>query len=299
MQITRRNFALGGLALGGLMATGARASITFGGMTIEMISDGNLIVPADFVIGANLPPEIAAIAAAHGSTGPTLTPPCNLTLLRHDGRVVLFDAGAGPDFMPSAGKLPETLDALGISPEDITHLLLTHGHPDHLWGIVDDFDDPFFPNAEIMMGRAEFDYWADPNTQNTITSARQTMAAGALRRLEALGDQITLFDDGDEVLPGIAARATFGHTPGHMAFELRDGSQAVMVVGDALGNPHVAFEAPGFETGSDQDGALAVQTRLRLLDQITTDGMRVAGFHLPGGLGRVERTASAYRFVAE
>ena len=84
-----------------------------------------------------------------------------------------------------------------------------------------------------------------------------------------------------------------------VAFELRDGSESLMVLGDSLGNPHVAFEAPGFESGSDQDPAMAAATRRGLLDQLASAQMRVAGFHLPGGLGRVERTGGAFRFVAD
>lgn len=296
MHITRRAFAFGSVAFG---AFAAKASINLGGMQIDIVSDGSLVLPADFIMGANPPAEITAILAAHGAIGGALTPPCNLTLLRHQGRVVLFDVGSGPDFQPSAGRLPDTLDAMGLAPEDITHLVLTHGHPDHLWGLLDDFDDPYLPNAEILMGRAEFDYWMDPATMDSIGTARQSFAAGAQRRLEAVADRVTFFEDGAEILPGVAARGTFGHTPGHMAFELRDGSESLMVLGDSLGNPHVAFEAPGFESGSDQDPAMAAATRRGLLDQLASAQMRVAGFHLPGGLGRVERTGGAFRFVAD
>lgn len=296
MHITRRAFAFGSVAFG---AFAAKASINLGGMQIDIVSDGSLVLPADFIMGANPPAEITAILAAHGATGGALTPPCNLTLLRHQGRVVLFDVGSGPDFQPSAGRLPDTLDAMGLAPEDITHLVLTHGHPDHLWGLLDDFDDRYLPNAEILMGRAEFDYWMDPATMDSIGTARQSFAAGAQRRLEAVADRVTFFEDGAEILPGVAARGTFGHTPGHMAFELRDGSESLMVLGDSLGNPHVAFEAPGFESGSDQDPAMAAATRRGLLDQLASAQMRVAGFHLPGGLGRVERTGGAFRFVAD
>ncbi len=302
MQITRRAFALGGASLtslAALMPRRARASVSLGAMQIEMVSDGSLMLPADFILGATPPAEIAAIIAAHGISGGALTPPCNLTLLRHEDRVVLFDIGSGPDFQPSAGLLPETLDAMGLAPEDITHLVVTHGHPDHIWGLLDDFDEPFLPNAQILMGRAEFDYWMDPGTVDSIGNARQAFAIGAQRRLEVVADLVNFFEDGQEILPGIAARATPGHTPGHMAFELRDGSESLMVLGDALGNHHVAFEAPDFASGSDQDPTMAAQTRLGLLDQIAGAQMRIAGFHLPGGLGRVERAGAAYRFIAD
>src|SRR5690606_8232071 len=148
-------------------------------------------------------------------------------------------------------------DGLGLAPEDITHLVITHGHPDHIWGLLDDFDEAYLPNAQILMGRAEFDYWMDPNTVSTIGEARQTFALGAQRRLEAVADLVTFFEDGAEIRPGVAARLTPGHTPGHMSFELRDGSDSLMVLGDPLGNHHVAFERPEWESGSDQDMATA------------------------------------------
>ncbi|WP_127108604.1 MBL fold metallo-hydrolase [Pararhodobacter zhoushanensis] len=301
MTITRRAFTLGATALtaGGLLTRRARAQATteFGAMRVEMLSDGNLSLPRDFTLGTMPQPEADTILARYGLGDGPLTPPCNVTLLRHEDRVILFDIGAGPDFQPSAGMLPDTLDAAGISPDEITHLVITHGHPDHIWGLLDDFDEPYLPNAQILMGRAEFDYWMDDNTVSTIDSGRQTFAVGAQRRLATVADLVTFFEDGQEILPGIAARATYGHTPGHMAFELRDGSDSLMVVGDSLGNHHVAFERPEWDSGSDQDAPTAAATRVRLLDQLAQSQMLIAGFHLPGGLGRVERADSGYRFV--
>ena len=113
-------------------------------------------------------------------------------------------------------------------------------------------------------------------------------------------DAVELFDDAQEVLPGIACVATPGHTPGHMSFEVRQGTDAVLVTGDALGNHHVAFQKPGWHSGSDQDAETAAATRLSLLDRIVADDLALAGFHLPGGgLGRAERAANGYRFVGD
>ncbi|MCA0206565.1 MAG: MBL fold metallo-hydrolase [Proteobacteria bacterium] len=303
MQITRRAFTSGGLMLGGLalgqgLVRPARASAQLGAMQIDMVSDGNLVLPRDFITGPMPADEVAAILTRNGVTGEALTPPCNITLLRHEDRVILFDVGSGSDFQPSAGLLPETLDSLGLAPEDITHLVITHGHPDHIWGLLDDFDEPFLPQAQILMGQAEFDYWMDPGTLDSIGAARQAFAIGAQRRLEAVADLVTFFEDGAEILPGVAARLTPGHTPGHMSFELRDGSESLMVLGDAIGNHHVAFERPQWESGSDQDPATAAATRVALFDQLASAQMPIAGFHLPGGLGRVEAHAEGgYRFL--
>lgn len=299
MTLTRRTILAGMGAAAGLAAVPGWASTRIGDMQIDALSDGNLTLPADFIFGPMPSDRLAPIMAEYGLGGDTLTPECNLTLVRDGERVILFDAGSGPDFQPTAGKLQAAFDAIGVAMDEVTHVVMTHGHPDHIWGLLDDFGDPLFYDADHLIGATELEYWLDESTVDTIGTARQSFAVGARRRLEAISDRITTFGDGEEILPGIMAHATFGHTPGHMSFEIRDGSEAVMVVGDAIGNHHVAFVQPGWASGSDQDAETAAATRLRLLDQITADRMRLIGFHLPGGLGRAERQGDGYVFVPE
>ncbi|WP_299916530.1 MBL fold metallo-hydrolase [uncultured Roseobacter sp.] len=264
------------------------------------ISDGHLVLPGGFFFDGLPKADLDVILTKHGISTDQVEPPCNLTLLRQADKAVLFDAGSGAGFMPSAGRMLDKLEAVCVTPDDITHVVFTHAHPDHLWGILDDFDDPVFPDAQLMIGQAEWDYWTDPDTVNTIGDARASFAVGAARRLEAIRDQITFFRDAEEILPGVMAHGTPGHTPGHMSFEIREGSEALLVGGDAIGNAHVAFARPDWPTGADQDRDLGAQTRMRLLDQLATDEIALLGFHLPGGgLGWVARDGDAYRFVTE
>lgn len=275
----------------------AGSNLTMGSTQIDTLSDGTLTLPGDFILGGMPQDEMKAIVAKYGLPTDALTPPCNVTLLRDGTHTVLFDVGAGPDFQPSAGKLLAAFEALGLSPDDITHVLFTHAHPDHLWGLLDDFDEPLFPNAEHMIGAAEFAYWTDPGTVGSIGEARTTFAVGAERRLSAIADRVRLVEHGAEVLPGITARLTPGHTPGHLCWTVANGADSAMVVGDALGNHHVAFERPDWASGSDQDGAMAAASRVALLDQLATDNMALIGYHLPGGgVGRAVRDGSSYRF---
>ncbi|WP_412079781.1 MBL fold metallo-hydrolase [Thalassobacter stenotrophicus] len=301
MTLSRRTFLQGAAALPvlGAMPRLATANMALGSATLTTVSDGSLMLPGSFIFDPMPKDELAPILAQYGQDSERLTPECNLALYRDGTNTVLFDVGSGPDFMPTAGTIVDSLDAIGLAPEDITHVLFTHAHPDHIWGLLDDFDEPLFYEASYMMGRAEWDYWWNPETVNTIGDARAAFAVGAKRRMEAIEDAVMLFDDGDEVLPGIAALSTPGHTPGHMAFEVRQGTEAALIVGDAIGNHHVAFAKPGWESGSDQDGITAAATRQMLLDRLSQEQMALVGFHLPdGGMGRAEKEGSAYRFVS-
>lgn len=299
-MLTRRGF-IGAAVVAGLVPRRlwAGSTLELGALRIDTLSDGNLVLPGDFILGGMPQAELEAIMARHGLADQReqITPPCNVTLLRDGTNTVLFDVGSGPDFMPSAGKLSEAMDILGLSADEVTHVLFTHAHPDHLWGLLDEFDEPTFPNAEYMMGRAEWNYWTDPTTVDTIGAARQAFAVGAARRLAVIEGSVRLFDDGETLVSGVAAVATFGHTPGHMAFAI---GGDVMVTGDAIGNHHVAFDRPEWASGSDQDPEAAAATRVRLLDRLVADDMRLIGFHLPGGgIGRVERSGDAFRFVED
>ena len=302
MNPSRRMFLAGGSAAValGLPPRLVHAELSIGDMRLDVVSDGSLTLPGSFIFDPMPKDELAPILTKYQLSADVLEPPCNVTLMRHGDRVVLFDVGSGPDFAPNSGILSDSLDALGVAPEDVTDVVFTHAHPDHLWGLLDDFDDPLFTDATYMIGKAEWDYWMNPNTVDTIGDARGSFAVGAKRRLELIEDNVAFFNDGEEIMPGVAARATFGHTPGHMALEVRQGTEAVMILGDCIGNHHVAFEKPEWLSGSDQDLEMAAQTRLLLMDQLAAEKTRIIGFHLAGnGTGYVDKTASGYTFVPE
>ena len=304
MKLTRRTVISGAVALAGSVGlprlAWANATLTVGSGTLDTLSDGHLVLPRAFLLGDIPEAEARAVLADFGlADADTLMPDCNLTLWRDGDRVVLFDAGSGPDFMPSAGQLAAAMDALGLTPDAVTDVIFTHAHPDHLWGVLDDFDEPLFVNATHHMGRIEHDYWTDPALPDTIPADRQTFAVGAARRLALLGDQINLFDDGAEVVPGVTARATFGHTPGHMSFAVTSNGETALVLGDCIANHHIAFVRPDWPNGADQSPEEAAATRAALLAEMADTGAAFVGFHLPSpGIGRAERAGDGFRFVA-
>ena len=301
MQLSRRTMLSGAAASSALALFPQRTigQLALGSGSLTTVSDGNLVLPGNVAFDSPELQDLLPQLVDMGLSPDQVEPECNLALYRDGTNTVLFDAGSGHDFMPSAGKILDSLDAIGVAPDDITHVIMTHAHPDHVWGLLDDFDDPMFYNAVHMMGQREWDYWWNPETVDTIGEARTTFAVGAKRRMEALEDAFTLFTDGQEVVPGVLAIETPGHTPGHMSFEVRQGNDAVMVLGDAIGNHHVAFLRPDLHSPSDQDPTQGAATRVGLFDRITNERLLVAGFHLPqGGIGRIENGGDgAYRFL--
>ena len=302
MAMNRRKFlktsALGALSFS--LPSFTLSQIDLGSATISTVSDGAITLPGSLSFDDSMPSdELAVILEDFDLSKDELTRECNLTLYENDTKKVLFDAGAGVDFLSGMGTLVDSLEAIDLSTDDITDVVFTHAHPDHIWGVLDDFDDLTFQNANYHIGRTEWEYWFDTETVNKVREDRVAMAVGAKRRLEALEGNINLFDSNDEIIDGIKALLTSGHSPGHMSFEVGKSSQKALVVGDALNNHHIAFRKPEWiSVGLDQDPNLAAETRKKLLEKIVFEQLKIVGFHLPnGGIGHVEKIGEGYNFV--
>lgn len=139
----------------GLAPRSAHARLDLGEIRLDVVSDGSLTLPGSFIFDPMPKTELAQILAKYQQPADILTPPCNITLMRYEDRTVLFDVGSGLDFAPSSGILLKSLEALDVTPEEITDVVFTHVHPDHLWGLLDDFDDILFPDATFMIGQKE------------------------------------------------------------------------------------------------------------------------------------------------
>jgi glyoxylase-like metal-dependent hydrolase (beta-lactamase superfamily II) len=303
-MLDRRQFLATSVAAGAALSSLAtpafsKASFKLGQGEVTIVSDGYLSLPTSMLLGRVPEADRAAYIAKHAIDTEMVKSPLNLTLYRDRERTILFDAGSGPNFMPSAGKLGEAFEAAGIATDDVTHVVFTHAHPDHIWGVQDDFDELVFANAQYMMSQAEWDYWFDPETVNKVPEIRQSFAVGARRNMAAIEEKCSHFKPGAEVLPGIEAVSTAGHTPGHTSFHIKQGSNSVMVVGDVITNPFYSFSNPDWEMGTDTDPALGVMARKKLLDRMASEKMQIIGYHLPHpGTAFVERKDGGYVYVA-
>lgn len=305
-RLTRRTVLSAGAALAAgasllrPMQSWALSTLETGGLRIDSLSDGHIEFAADFAWQAIPEGDRAALLGPLGMPlAGVVESPLNVTLLRHDGRVVLFDAGSGPDFVPTAGRLADALAALDLAPEDVTDIVFTHAHPDHLWGVLDDFDEPAFAHAALHMGAAELAFWSDPATTATLPEDQQAFGAGAARRLAALDGQIATFGNGDTVLPGVVAVATPGHTPGHMSFAIGTPGAGLFVTGDFVTST-VSMARPHIGASTDHDPQQAHATRAAMLARLADEGWTILGYHLPGGgIGRVARAGDGFTFQQE
>ena len=304
-------------AVGGLSALGAAAVLrptiahaqerehrfNVGAAEITVLSDGTMAMPFSWVLPDREPAQIAAVfqdvgRSSSDASGQTLQ--VNVALIRIGRELILVDSGAGPDFAPQRGKLTERMANAGIAPEAITQLIFTHAHPDHFWGAIDPLDGgPLFAKARHFMPVVERDYWLQPGIEASMPEAVRGAALGTQRRLKELGDRIETYKVGVEVAPGITALDTAGHTPGHVSLLLQSGSSRLLIGGDVLTDAALSFARPDWRWGAGADADQAIAARKRMLDLLATDKIPLLAYHVPWpGLGRVERSGAAYRFVA-
>lgn len=262
------------------------------------VLDGSFSLPASLLSRGRPADEVKAALAGAGQPVDAYISQLNISVVERADGFVVFDCGAGQNFIPGAGKLMEALKAAGVEPDKVKHLVFTHIHPDHLWGALDDFGAPAFPNASYHIAAPERDFWTGKDILSKLPEDRQVFATGAQRHLKELAPVLKFFAPEQEILPGIFAAASFGHTPGHIAFDVKVGNEVVSVLGDALTHPLLSFAYPEWAGGFDHEADVAVVTRKRLLDKLTQEKRLFVGYHLPnGGRGRVEKKDGAYRFV--
>jgi glyoxylase-like metal-dependent hydrolase (beta-lactamase superfamily II) len=267
-----------------------------GALEVTVLHDGTAPradVRENFV--SNAPGEaIADVLAAQGLQPTDLPNTFSPTLVRTGRDLVLIDTGRGGQ----AGRLLGNLRASGVEPAQVTLVLLTHLHGDHIGGMVDAAGVPVFPNARVTAPARELAFWTDAGEESRAAANRRANFPLARRNLGAYGERVAGFAPGAEVAPGIRALASTGHSPGHSSFVLSDGAQQLIVLGDVIGAPQLFLPMPAWQPLTDMDAAQAVATRLAMLDRVATDRIAVIAYHWPmPATGRVERAGTGYRFV--
>ncbi len=208
----------------------------------------------------------------------------NILLARIGEEIVIVDTGEGG--RPKGGLLPESLRLAGAEPDDVTLVVITHTHGDHVLGLLSDDQTPVFPNATYVMSKAEMAFW-----QGRIAGGAADHGPIAAR-LEARG--LRLIDMDEPILPGMTAVPIPGHTPGQIALLLESEDQTLIHMADLLHSP-MQFAHPEWSPTFDADTRISVPTRCDALGRAADENLLALFYHLTfPGLGRVKRAAQAF-----
>lgn len=254
-----------------------------GALDAIALFDGENPVPNDNkVFGVGLTPQaVAAPLTAAGQPADPIMLEIHPLLVRNGARTMLFDTGLGG----GKGQLMQSLQTAGVDPASITDVMISHGHPDHVGGLVAD-GALAFPNAAIRMSDAE---WA---------SIRANPQMADLVRV--ITPKVQTFRPGDEVAPGVEAQDTAGHTPGHVAYLIADGQNQLLYTGDLMHHWVLSVEHPDWTVGYDNDPVAGKKARLDQITALRASGAHIYAYHFPfPGLGKVQTREGRAMFISE
>jgi glyoxylase-like metal-dependent hydrolase (beta-lactamase superfamily II) len=269
-----------------------------GEFEITIVSDGYITVPIDIVAPESSREERNDILTRTGNLKAGLVESkTNIPIIRKGRDLIMVDVGSGDKYQPSDGRLSANLMTSGIDAGAITKVVFTHAHPDHIWGTLTADGRLRFPNATYYVGAAEWNFWMDPEYRNNMPPALHEFAESAQRDLGAIRDRVVMLKPGDDIVTGLRALDTAGHTPGHLSLEMA-GGEGLIISADAATNEIASFQHPKSRFGYDTIPDLAIANRARLIERAATDRIKLLGYHWTyPGVGFAERKGSGYRYV--
>ena len=232
-----------------------------------------------------------------------VTVPYTPIVVNTGSKLIVIDTGLGPALYEQrkgiVGQFHTNLAAAGIDRNAVDTVIISHFHGDHINGLVTADNKPAFPNAEVMVPAGEWKFWNDTGEESKATG--NVLVEGNFKNIKrvfgALGNKVTQYEAGKEVVPGITSMATYGHTPGHVSHVISSGNSKVMVQADVTNVP-LFVQNPGWFIQFDMDPVVAEATRRRFYDMLVAEKMLVQGFHYPfPSLGHVEKAGSGYRVI--
>ncbi|MGX9355796.1 MBL fold metallo-hydrolase [Roseobacteraceae bacterium S113] len=312
-HLTRRSFTHAGLGLlaGSAVSTtvvaqtyASNTSIAslyqtqFGRYKLTALVDGLAPLTRQHFFGED-EARIDETLSDFGVPASDMSVPLNVYLLQSSTETILIDAGMGMfDLLgPGFGHLTTALKMLGVRPSDVTKLVVTHAHPDHVGGLVSN-GQAVFANAELAIAEKEHAYWMDPASHARAPVGAQSLFRMAQSALSPYSNRLLLVQNHEEVAPGLTLELSPGHTPGHSILHLDGGDQELLFIADTVHSAelHTALPLTGFSFDSDPDEA--AQARLRVFDRAAADKTLLAGAHIHfPGLGRIVNTRNAYRYL--
>ncbi len=225
----------------------------------------------------------------------------NVLVLKTKSGVALFDAGAGRAYGPTAGRLLAGLAKIGVKPEEVKTIYLTHAHPDHSGGLTDRSDAPAFPSARIVTTRSEVSFWTSaapdvsglrlaPDEKEAFVRSTKSILGRVQARLEP--------HEPGRLSAEVEMIAAPGHTPGHALFQVRQGGETLLIMGDAVHVDWLEFAHPEWTMAWDSNPKQAIATRRQLFEQLARNRGAAFGAHMPfPGIGHVRALGGAFEWV--
>jgi len=269
-----------------------------GDIEITALSDGTVELPVDKLLTRTTADKVNKTLAANYLKAPLETS-VNGFLINTGSKLVLVDAGAAGLFGPTLGRLAANLKAAGYQPEQVDEIYITHMHPDHVGGLAQD-GKAAFPNAVVRADKHDADFWlSDANYEKAPKDSKGFFegARGAFAPYVAAG-RFKTFDGDTDLVPGVKARASRGHTAGHSVFVVESQGKKLLLWGDLMHVAAVQFPDPSVTIQFDTDSPAAAVQRKKLFAEAAKQGYLIGGAHLPfPGLGHLKAEGKGYRFV--
>ena len=271
-----------------------------GGLTVTMLHDGSRAIPLTNGFIRNAPlEEVQRVLAESFLPTDTLRISFTLTAVQTPRGLVLFDTGNGPQQGASTvGLLPQAMRAAGLDPAQVTSVVFSHFHGDHISGLLTAEGTPAFPNAELVVPATEWAWWTEAGNESRSPETQRGNFANTARRFGPYQGKVRQAAAGSEVVPGITSIAANGHTPGHTIYRIADGNDQLLFLADLTNRPELLARRPDFHAVFDFDPQMAEATRRRVFDMASADRIRVTGYHFPfPAAGYMAKDGNGYRFV--
>jgi glyoxylase-like metal-dependent hydrolase (beta-lactamase superfamily II) len=243
---------------------------------------------------ANVPKEkVEAILQQRNLPIDYITTPYTYLYINTGQHQVLIDMGAGA-LGPHTGKLLQNMQAANIDPGDIDTVIITHAHPDHIGGTLDDQGRPVYSNAHYFIWKEEWDFWS---SEIAFAKAPEPHVKIARQKLEPIEDRLTPVDQESEILPGIRVIAAPGHTPGHMVVSISSGNEQLLYASDTVLYP-LHLEHPDWIPIYDILPEKAAASKRRIFDLAAETKTLVIGQHFPPfpSLGHVVKQGEGWQW---
>jgi len=229
--------------------------------------------------------------------------PHNILIIKHNSRIIMIDSGNGYRERPHAGKLYDNLLLAGITPQSITDIILSHAHPDHINGLIDDKNKSVFSKAKIHISKQEYEFWtskADFSRSKNTVEALHSLQAKIQYFFTIIKPQLYFFTEGDLLLDCLQPILMPGHTAGHCIFVIKSAQQEIIHLSDIFHEEVMLFAKPEWGTIFDIDFDLAATNRQDILAQFANSNKLVFGYHLPWpGFGYIEKCNKSFKWIAQ